>query len=142
LQVPPPSSPRAQPCLFFRPCSFLRSSRPSHRVAVVVAVPVAAVAPTPACTRARSNAHQRACAPPHASPLGERQGRAFGSVDPCTEAVDPLAAPLRILPRGCISAHARRVKAEPLGSLARSCRRPGVRLWTPPAMGACFLPPP
>jgi hypothetical protein len=106
LQVPPPSSPSTQPRLFFRPCSFLCSSRPSRRVAVIVAVPAAAVAATPTCTCARSNAHQRACAPPHASPLGERQGRAFGPVDPCTEAVDLLATPPRILPCGCISARA------------------------------------
>jgi hypothetical protein len=103
LQVPMPSSPHVQPRL--SPLFLLRVSRPSRRVAVAISAAVVAV--TPACACTRSNAHRRTSAPPHARQLGERQGRAFGPVYPCTEAVDPLAMPPRFLPRGCLSSCAR-----------------------------------
>jgi hypothetical protein len=88
----------------FPPLFLLRDSRPSCRIAV--ADSAAAHRRTRAPPHARSNAHRRTRAPLHARPLGERQGRAFGPIYPCTEAVDPLAAPPRLLPRGCLSARA------------------------------------
>jgi hypothetical protein len=69
---------RAAPLAFLPcfPCFLSRVSRPGRRVAV------AAIVVTPACTRARSRAHSRACAPTHARTLFGGQGRDFGSVFP------------------------------------------------------------
>jgi hypothetical protein len=107
----------------------LCDSRPSHHV--TVAVPAAVVAVTQACTRSRFSTNQRIRAPPHERSLGE--GHAFGLIRRYNEAVDPLSALPRLLPCGCLSARARRVKAEPLGFLACSRCSPRARLGTPPA---------
>jgi hypothetical protein len=72
LQVPPPSSLRAQPCSlsFFLSCACL----PGHRV--VVAVPVATMAMTAVCTRTHPRTNPRAHAPTHAHTLTyARQGK-------------------------------------------------------------------
>jgi hypothetical protein len=108
LQVPPLSSPRAQP----RPSSGswfpLRDSHLSRRVAV--AVSAAAVAVTLACTRARFDAHRvpvRLCACARWVKVGP-----LALVTHTPGVVVSARRATAVLPRGCRSARARGGKGE------------------------------